>query len=91
MPVSVYDNLIAEVHGHLDTIHRYLELRRKADRTMADRRVGRNLRSAVMLLGRMRSHDAYDATWCPSGDDNCDGDPDNWTTIGCSSCLHLPL
>ncbi|MDQ1257433.1 MAG: oligoendopeptidase, partial [Candidatus Hydrogenedentes bacterium] len=30
VPIAVYDNLIAAVHDHLDTVHRYLELRRKA-------------------------------------------------------------
>lgn len=30
VPVSVYDNLIESVHGHLDVLYRYLELRRKA-------------------------------------------------------------
>lgn len=30
VPVSVYDNLIATVHAHLPTVHRYLEVRRKA-------------------------------------------------------------
>jgi formylglycine-generating enzyme required for sulfatase activity len=35
-------------------------------------------------------HDAYDATWCPTGDDNCDdmtGSHEfNWTPTGCASC-----
>lgn len=31
-------------------------------------------------------HDAYSATLCPSGDDECDGDPSNWTPLGCASC-----
>ena len=30
VPVSVYDNLISTVHDHLNTVYRYLELRRKA-------------------------------------------------------------
>lgn len=30
VPVAVYDNLVASVHEHLDTVHRYLALRRKA-------------------------------------------------------------
>jgi formylglycine-generating enzyme required for sulfatase activity len=33
------------------------------------------------------SHDAYDNEGCPSGDDNCDNDPNNWTATGCSSCV----
>jgi oligoendopeptidase F len=30
VPVAVYDNLIDTVRAHLDTVHRYLEVRRKA-------------------------------------------------------------
>jgi oligoendopeptidase F len=30
VPVSVYDNLLVAVHANLDTVYRYLELRRKA-------------------------------------------------------------
>jgi oligoendopeptidase F len=30
VPVSVYDNLIGSVHNNLDTMYRYLEIRRKA-------------------------------------------------------------
>ncbi len=30
IPVSVYDSLIAAVHGNLDTMYRYLEVRRRA-------------------------------------------------------------
>jgi oligoendopeptidase F len=30
IPASVYDNLVAAVHANLDTVYRYLELRRKA-------------------------------------------------------------
>ncbi|MCP4643124.1 MAG: oligoendopeptidase F [bacterium] len=30
VPVSVYDNLVAAVHGNLDVVYRYFELRRKA-------------------------------------------------------------
>ena len=30
VPVSVYDNLIETVHEHLPTVHRYLDVRRKA-------------------------------------------------------------
>lgn len=32
-------------------------------------------------------HYAQDASQCPAGDDQCDGDPDNWTATGCASCV----
>jgi hypothetical protein len=32
-------------------------------------------------------YDGYDASLCLSGDDLCDADPHNWTTIGCTSCI----
>jgi hypothetical protein len=31
-------------------------------------------------------YNAYDATWCPTGDDECPSDPDNWTVSGCQNC-----
>lgn len=34
-------------------------------------------------------YDGYDTTNCPTGDDQCDTDPFNWTATGCSSCVDL--
>jgi hypothetical protein len=32
-------------------------------------------------------HDAIDAVYCPTGNDNCDSDLHNWTAAGCVSCV----
>ena len=37
--------------------------------------------------GDQDGHLGYDASTCPTGDDRCDSDPDNWTTTGCASCV----
>lgn len=39
------------------------------------------------LDGDFDGHSGYDAERCPTGDDFCDNDPDNWTIGGCASCI----
>jgi len=33
------------------------------------------------------SRDGYDVEVCPAGEDHCDDDPNNWTTLGCADCV----